>query len=303
MERKELESKISHFESMIVAWNNALTKLQNSEIAEGLVINGPIRKNIEVRQAMVNLKARTSTLEEEYNGEIDKLQKGLEALRLELIEIDVLKFSNTKRLSILEKPLLNPYCFVFDYKVFRRLLTENTENNVELSLEKIAPILKYTKIKSIETFPYYIDILQFIFALGLDLEDVRKSFSKIESLAVSDIEISNNKKLTNTKTDAELLESKKNYHLTKELQWLLCYEYNNRKSRYSVSKLIEAGMNYSTYYNLFTYNQPAKKTSTLNKLRYLFEVENNIRLHIPNFDFVNSGVIKYNPPEKNETEN
>jgi hypothetical protein len=303
MEKLELESKISHFESMLIAWQDALEELRRQNIAGGLVINGPVRKHEDVVQAMRDVNSRDLTAQEVFKGRIEKLQDELKLLRLELIEIEkskkeeALKFKNNeRRLAILKKPFMNPYHFIFDYKVFNQLLAKNSESGVEFTKKAVGKILNYNTIKSVETFPFYIDILQFIFALGLDLEEVRKTYNEVNSIILCEKDILNNQKLTKPKTNKKLLESKKNSCLSEGLQHLLCYEYNSRKSRYSVSKLKEAGISYSTFFDLINSNQHSKKTSTLSKLESLFEVENNIIEYIPDFDFEKSGVIKYNPP-------
>jgi hypothetical protein len=288
MEKKELELKISHFESMLIAWQEALEELRRQNIAGGLVINGPVRKHKEVVQAMRDLSARNQTAEEVFNGRIEKLQDELKLLRLELIEIEKskkeesLKFENERRLSILKKPLQTPKYFNFDRLQLQKLLNESNPNrNKGFSRREIGLILKSKNDFREGGFPQSIRVLRVVFALGLDLNDIRDRYVKFERIDKSS-------QLPFFDSEVRLF--------ARDLQELLCTEIGNKNPKYSLENLKKVNFDNTTFHTFVMEHRQNGVVSALDKFSTLFEVEDNIKQHIPNFSFVDSGVIKYNPP-------
>jgi hypothetical protein len=287
MEKDDIKMKILHLEGVLVGWQEALSELRNSDLMRESIYAGKGENAKEIKKAIEGLHVRAEFVEVAFEAKIEALEDQIRQLRLELE-----KLLKEKKHSILEKDLKTPKYFGFDRLKLQALLRESNPNrNRDFSRREIAQILKSNNDLRAEGFPYSLRVLRVVFALGLNLDDIREEFIKVEATILDYSE----KFGDETKWD-ELLETKKIRAFGRALQQLLVTEIGNKNPRYSLEKLSKSGFDNTTFHTFVMEHKQNGVVSALQKFRTLFEVECNIRKHIPDFEFEESGVIKYELP-------
>jgi hypothetical protein len=282
MDTKELELKISHFESMIIARQESLDEFRNSNLTKNLVFNSSCK---EVRDVVKDFIARTKTKEVEYEDIIEKLQDGLSELRLELEKID-------KKLSISTNSIRSPSDFTFDMLGFQNLLNQNKELGMkDFSRRQIGRILRCSDSdRGKITFPDSLRLLNIVFALNMDLELVREQFNIVNSMKIVGL------KENQTPNSQQFFQLKldKTRAFAEALQLLLFTKTGCSNPKYSEKNLQKARFPKTTYSNFIAETEKDNVRPVFTRFETLFKIETDIKKHIPNFDF--SSVIKYNPP-------
>jgi hypothetical protein len=284
MDELEIKSKISHLESLLVGLHEGLRIVRESNFKK--VTRFSERKNQvkEVSVAIAALHNEIMIMEESFNLEINDYQNEIIKLRDELeLKSDTKRLEIIeKRLLILKKPLKTPKYFEFDRLELQNLLSvSNPNRNRQFSRREIGLILKSKNDLRVEVFPYSLRVLRVVFALSLDLNDIRDCYAKFER----------KDKLSQVPFfDSEVR------LFARDLQGLLCTEIGNKNPKYSLENLKKANFDNTTFHTFVMEHRQNGVVSALQKFGTLFEVEENIKEYIPNFNFQDSGVIKYTPP-------